>query len=99
MTQMKRIAGLAFVLLSLAALACQRAAPPSTATYEVEGMTCDACAANIETSVGEIEGVLSARVSYEDGRAEVTYDPARLAPGAVEAAMERMGYTAERQGS
>lgn len=88
------------ILLSLSlllSLACQRT-EPATATYKVGGMTCDACAANIETSVGEIEGVLSARVSYKEGEAEVTYDPGKLEPGAVEAAVKRMGYTAERQG-
>jgi copper chaperone CopZ len=89
--------GLSFLVFSFLAGACRRA-EPVTATYKVGGMTCDACAANIQTSVGGIEGVLSADVSYKEGAAEVTYDPEKLEPGAVEAAVKRMGYTAERQG-
>jgi len=82
----------------LLSLACQRAEPVTT-TYKVGGMSCDACASNIQTSVGAIEGVVSAQVAYKDGKAEVTYDPAKVKPGAIEAAVQRMGYTAQRQGS
>lgn len=87
------------LLLVLGATACREAGPPATATYKVGGMDCDGCASNVQTSVGKIDGVLSVRVSYKDGRAEVTYDPGELKPGAVEAAVERMGFTAERLGS
>jgi Cu+-exporting ATPase len=93
---------LSLVLLSLLIFAvlaaCQRTEPVK-ATYAVGGMSCDACARNIETSVGSLEGVLSAHVSFKDGKAEVTYDPRTLEPGMVEAALQGMGYTAERQGS
>ena len=101
MTQMKRIAIFLVFVLSLPSLACDRitASIVSTATYKVEGMTCDACAANIETSISEIEGVHSARVSFADGKAEVTYDPARVQPGAIEAAVQGMGYSIETQGA
>jgi mercuric ion binding protein len=85
-------------LCLLASLACRRA-EPVTATYKVSGMTCDACAANIQTSVGAIDGVVSAQVSFEDGTAEVTYDPEQVQPEAIEAAVQHMGYAAERQGS
>lgn len=85
------------LFLSLFSTVACRGAEPVTATYKVDGMTCDACAANIETSVAAIDGVVSARVSYKDGRAEVTYDPGQVEPGAVEAAVQSMGYTAERQ--
>ena len=91
---MKRaLFSLIFVLL---AAACQRT-EPVTATYEVKGMTCDACAANIQSSVGRIVGVVDAHVSFADGTAQVTYDPAKVEPGAIEAAVEGMGYAAERQ--
>lgn len=96
MTQMKKILLSLSLLLGLGALACQRA-EPVTATYEVRGMTCDACAANIQSSVGRIEGVLDARVTFKDGKAEVTYDPGKVAPGAIEAAVKGMGYSVERQ--
>ena len=94
---MKRILlSLSLLLLGFGAFACQRA-EPVTATYEVRGMTCDACAANIQTSVGRIEGVLDAQVSYKDGKAEVTYDPGKVESGAIEAAVKDMGYSIERQ--
>ena len=94
--KMKRILLSLSLLLGLGALACQRA-EPVTAIYEVRGMTCDACAANIQSSVERIEGVVGAQVSYKDGKAEVTYDPGKVAPGAIEAAVQGMGYSAERQ--
>lgn len=93
---MKRILLSLSLFLGLGAFACQRA-EPVTETYEVRGMTCDACAANIQSSVGRIEGVLDAQVTYKDGKAEVTYDPGKVAPGAIEAAVQGMGYSVERQ--
>jgi copper chaperone CopZ len=101
MKKMKKMKKMLLALSLLLSLACQRAEPshPVTATYKVGGMSCDACASNIQTSVGAIEGVVSAEVSYKDGKAEVTYDPGKVKPEAIEAAVQRMGYTARRQGS
>lgn len=84
------------VLAVLAVLftAC-REAQSATATYHVEGMTCDACAANIETSVGKIEGVLAVEASYKDGRAVVTYDADKVKPAAIEAVVDGLGYPAD----
>lgn len=67
----------------------------ATATYEVQGMTCDACAANIETSVGKMEGVLAVEASYKDGKCVVTYDASKVKPAAIEAVVDDMGYPAD----
>lgn len=78
-------------VLAVLSTAC-REAQSATATYEIEGMTCDACASNIETSVGKIDGVLAVEASYKDGRAVVTYDADKVKPGAIEAVVDDLGY-------
>ena len=72
-----------------------REAQSATATYEIQGMTCDACASNIETSVGKIEGVHTVDASHKDGRCVVTYDAAKVKPAAIEAVVDGMGYPAD----
>lgn len=96
---MKTIFSLSAALLVLAVPAALstgcREAQSATATYKVQGMTCDACAANIETSVGKIEGVLTVDASYKDGHCVVTYDTAKVRPAAIEAVVDGMGYPAD----
>ena len=95
---MKSIYSLSPVLVlaasALLSTAC-REAQSATATYEVQGMTCDACAANIETSVGKMEGVLAVDASYKEGKCVVTYDASKVKPAAIEAVVDDMGYPAD----
>lgn len=72
-----------------------REARSATATYEIEGMTCDVCASNIETSVGRIDGVLAVEASYKEGQAVVIYDAGKVKPGAIEAVVDGLGYPAD----
>jgi copper ion binding protein len=84
----------ALAVLAVLSTAC-REARSATATYKVEGMTCDACASNIETSVGKIDGVLAVEASHKEGRAVVTYDAGKVEPGAIEAVVDELGYPAD----
>jgi copper ion binding protein len=81
-------------VLSVLSSAC-REAQSATVTYKIEGMTCDACASNIETSVGKIDGVLAVEASHKEGRAVVTYDAGKVKPGAIEAVVDDLGYPAD----
>ncbi len=64
-----------------------------TVTLDIEGMTCEACAAHIQKSLTGVPGVHGALVSYADGQARVAIDPA--APpsrGALVEAVVKAGY-------
>ena len=59
----------------------------------VEGMTCASCASRIERSLNKLDGV-TASVNYATEKASVDFDPAVVAPEALLAAIEKVGYTA-----
>ena len=49
-----------------------------TVTIPVDGMTCDACAVVLRTSLVKVPGVLEAAVSYPDRQAVISIDSAVL---------------------
>ena len=64
------------------------------ATLELEGMTCASCAARIERTLNKVDGV-EATVNFATEIATVDYDPARVEPGQLTAAVESIGYHAQ----
>lgn len=44
-------------------------------SIEITGMTCDHCAAGIERLLGQKNGIISNKVSYASGKADVTFNP------------------------
>ncbi|CCG41001.1 heavy metal translocating P-type ATPase [Magnetospirillum molischianum] len=58
----------------------------------VNGMTCAACSTRLERVLGRVEGVERALVSLAAERADIRYDPARVSPQALEAAIVRAGF-------
>lgn len=65
-------------------------------TLGVSGMTCSACALNIEKVLKKKEGVDSATVNLELGRAKVNFDPSLISPKDIEKAIESIGYKVEK---
>jgi copper chaperone CopZ len=67
------------------------AASPADGTerlrLRVEGMVCPFCAASVESVLGGQAGVLEAEASFLSGTAVVVYDPARIDPEAIVAAV------------
>jgi copper chaperone len=63
-------------------------------TLHVEGMTCGGCAISTRVVLERLPGVKKATVSYEESRAVVTYDPARVSVPRMIAAVKTLGYTA-----
>ncbi len=49
-----------------------------TANLEIEGMTCQSCALGVEYELKQVDGVVDAKVSYQDGTGKVTFDPAKV---------------------
>lgn len=49
-----------------------------TANLEIEGMTCQSCAIGVEYELKQVNGVVDAKVNYQDGTGSVTFDPAKV---------------------
>jgi len=61
----------------------------------IEGMTCGGCAAAVKMAAKGIDGVKDATVSYEEGKAEVTYDASKTTPEAIARVVsEKSGFKA-----
>ena len=67
---------------------------PERLQLPIEGMTCASCATRIEKRLNKLEGV-EATVNYATENAAVTFDPARVAPEDLVAAVEAAGYHAK----
>ncbi|WP_223649400.1 heavy metal translocating P-type ATPase [Hymenobacter psoromatis] len=68
-----------------------------TATLDIEGMNCAACAAAVEKSLSRAPGVRSALVNFATEQATVQYEAGPASPATLKAAVERAGYAvAER---
>lgn len=95
-----------FVFLSLAFPSYAKAFYPSsekevvlvqekdveTVVFSVRGMTCAGCEAHVQTEIDRLKGIVSRRVSYEEGNTIVEFDNTLTNVEEVKAAMERTGY-------
>lgn len=67
-----------------------------TQAFQVKGMTCGGCAANVARAVKSVKGVDDARVALAGGRVEVDYDPENASSSdvhdGVQAAIIAAGY-------
>ena len=71
--------------------------PPATldtVTLHVEGMTCGGCTLATRKVLERLAGVTKAKVSYEEKRATVVYDPAKVTVQQMIAAVATLKYTA-----
>jgi Cu2+-exporting ATPase len=60
----------------------------------LDGLRCAACSGTIERGLGELPGVVSARVSMSKKRASVIWSPALTKPSTILSAIQAMGYSA-----
>jgi len=67
----------------------------ATTTLKVTGMTCGHCVRSVSTAIGGLEGVRSADVQLETGRATIVYDEAKVTPRDMVGAVLEEGYMAE----
>jgi copper chaperone len=66
----------------------------ATAQLKIGGMTCGGCVRSVTRKLAMVEGVRSADVNLEEGKATVEYDEARATPAAMIAAVQQIGYQA-----
>lgn len=65
-----------------------------TQKFNVTGMTCSACSAHVEKSVGKLDGVQSVAVSLMTNSMSVNFDPAKVTADQIIHAVEQGGYGA-----
>lgn len=98
------IATLALGFVTAAGIGLVSSAPASaqnetqkmaTCILHVAKMTCGGCAAAVKMAALKVDGVKDAKVSYEDKRADITYDPSKTTPEAIARAItEKSGFPA-----
>ena len=85
-------------LATLLALAATLSAPAwaatKTVTLSVPGMTCEACAGEIERELRQVPGVVRADVSFEQRRAAIALSAAQPEVEPLIGAIEKAGYHA-----
>jgi len=65
-----------------------------TVVVPVEGMACVVCAATVKKTVKSLAGVSRVEVSLEKRGAQVTYEPDKVSPDTIVAAINKLGYKA-----
>ncbi|MFR7485452.1 MAG: heavy-metal-associated domain-containing protein, partial [Acutalibacter sp.] len=65
-----------------------------TEKYNVTGMTCAACQANVTRCVSKLEGVEEVNVSLLANQMTVSYDESKVGEEDIIQAVEKIGYGA-----
>ena len=65
-----------------------------TLLLKIEGLHCDGCVNSVTRMLTAIPGVDRVEVSLAEGRADVSYDPARTGVAEFKRAVERAGFKA-----
>ena len=76
--------------------AARAAAQRETVQYRVSGFTCITCATGLETLLGREKGILAVKASYPDSATTVSYDAHTTSEAEIIAAIESMGFKAQR---
>ena len=69
----------------------------NTDTLKLQGMSCAACANNIEAAIRSVPGVRESSVNFGAAQATVTYDPQKTDLEVIQAAVSDAGYAAVLQ--
>ncbi|NJW53299.1 mercuric transport protein MerTP [Salinimicrobium oceani] len=63
-----------------------------TLEFSVSGMTCTGCEGHVKSEVNKLNGIVTCKVSYEEGITVVEFDSTRTNVEEVKTAIERTGY-------
>jgi mercuric ion transport protein len=94
---MSSVVALSLLVIPYASGAATVPAQGTPVVFHVQGMTCSGCERPVEQAIRSVDGVNSVEASSERSRAVVTFDPQRVNPEAVIAAVENAGYQARRE--
>jgi P-type Cu2+ transporter len=81
--------------LDLSGFVVQRGDGSAEIDFAIQGMTCAACAGEIERAVGRLPGAPAARVNYTSRRLRVAWRASDFEPGSVALALLPFGYKAQ----
>lgn len=62
--------------------------------YNIEGMSCTACAKAVERAMKKLEGVTDSSVNYATEKLTITFDPEQVTCRDIKRAVEKAGYKA-----
>ncbi|MFS0656098.1 heavy metal translocating P-type ATPase [Bacillus sp. 179-C3.3 HS] len=63
------------------------------AEFDIEGMTCAACANRIEKKINRMDGIDHGSVNYALEKLQVTYHPGQTSPSDIKDAVQSIGYS------
>ena len=66
--------------------------PGAKITFKIGKMHCVSCGLNIDGSLEDLPGVISASTNYARAITEVEYDPKQVNPAKLKKAIEDQGY-------
>jgi Cu+-exporting ATPase len=66
-----------------------------TTTLKLHGMSCAACAKNIEAAIRSVDGVNECRVNFGAEQATIAYDSQKTTIADIQQAVDAAGYTAQ----
>jgi P-type Cu+ transporter len=66
----------------------------SSKTLKIEGMTCAACAKNVEKVTRKLDGVIESNVNYATEKLNISYEPSKVRVSDIKKAVEKAGYKA-----
>ena len=63
-------------------------------TLKIEGMTCSACAKNIERATRKLNGVIESNVNFATEKLTISFEPSLVRTSDIKKAIEKAGYKA-----
>ena len=69
--------------------------PKQTLTFDVGGMACDGCTSSVQRVVSQLDGIGNTVVSLHPGLVTLVANPMLVTPIQIEAAIQRLGYSAK----
>lgn len=67
---------------------------PKTVQLKITGMDCAMCSNTIHKKLSQTNGIIKDGISYENGSAIITYDPAKITVEKIIKVIEETGYKA-----
>lgn len=67
---------------------------PKTVQLKITGMDCAMCTNAIHKRLSQTDGIIKDGISYENGSAIITYDPAKISVEKIIKVIEETGYKA-----
>ncbi len=68
-------------------------------TLKIEGMTCSACAKNIERTTRKLNGVVESNVNFATEKLTISFEPSLVRTADIKKAIEKAGYKASEDES